>query len=132
MPRRVSDLPAESELEVLSILWREGPSTVRRVHEALQGDGRETSLTTTLKTMQIMVEKGFLKCGDKRPAVYVPTVAAERTQGGLVKRLAKKAFGGSVGKLLVRAVEEGDLSAEELREIRRVIERAGGGDTVTR
>jgi BlaI family transcriptional regulator, penicillinase repressor len=122
MPRRVSDLPAESELEVLSILWREGPSTVRRVHEALQADGRETSMTTTLKTMQIMVEKGFLKCGDKRPAVYAPAVPAERTQAGLVKRLAKKAFEGSMGKLLMRAVQEGDLSAEELREIRRVIE----------
>ncbi len=123
MPRRVSDLPAESELEVLSILWREGPSTVRRVHEILQGDGRETSMTTTLKTMQIMVEKGFLKCGDGRPAVYAAAVPAEKTQGGLVKRLAKKAFAGSMGKLLVRAVQEGDLSAEELKEIRKVIER---------
>ncbi len=122
MPRRISDLPAESELEVLSVLWREGPSTVRRVHELLQADGRDTSLTTTLKTMQIMVEKGFLTCGDKRPAVYAAASPAERTQTGLVKRLAQKAFEGSVGKLLVRAVQEGDLSEAELREIRKVIE----------
>jgi predicted transcriptional regulator len=127
MPRRVSDLPAESELEVLSILWKEGPSTVRRVHELLQADGRGTSLTTTLKTMQVMVEKGFLTCGEERPAVYAATAPAERTQAGLLKRLAQKAFGGSVGKLLVRAVQEGDLSREELAEIRRVIGRAGKG-----
>jgi predicted transcriptional regulator len=126
MPRRISELPAESELEVLSILWREGPSTVRGVHERLQADGRETSLTTTLKTMQIMVEKGFLTCGDERPRVYAAAATAERTQAGLLKRLAQKAFEGSVGKLLVRAVEESDLSREELREIRRLIDRAAG------
>ena len=130
MPRRVSEFPAESELEVLTILWREGPCTVRRVHERLQGDGRATSLTTTLKTMQIMVEKEFLTSGGQRPRVYAAAEPAERTQAGLLKRLTQKAFGGSVGKLLVRAVEDGDLSTEELREIQRLIDRAAkkGGD----
>jgi BlaI family transcriptional regulator, penicillinase repressor len=130
MPRRVSEFPAESELEVLTILWREGPCTVRRVHECLQGDGRATSLTTTLKTMQIMVEKGFLTSDGERPRVYAAAEPAARTQVGLLRRLAAKAFDGSVGNLLVRAVEDGDLSKEELREIQRLIERAAkkGGD----
>ena len=48
MPRRVSPFPAESELEILTLLWREGPCTVRRVHELVQADGRNTGLTTTL------------------------------------------------------------------------------------
>jgi len=97
MPRRVSEFPAESELEILTILWREGPCTVRRVHELLQEDGRDTSLTTTLKTMQIMVEKGFLTSDGERPRVYAAAEPAERTQAGLLKRLAQRAFAGSVG-----------------------------------
>jgi predicted transcriptional regulator len=127
MPRRVSELPAESELEVLSILWRDGPSTVRHVHESLQGDGRDTSLTTTLKTMQVMVDKGFLRSGDQRPALYSAAAPAEKTQAGLLKRLAQKAFAGSVSKLLVRAVQESNLSPDELREIRRLIDGKRGG-----
>src|SRR3982751_3398779 len=112
MPRRTSDLPTESELEVLAVLWRVGPATVRTVHELLQCDGRETSLTTTLKTMQIMVEKQFLNCNDQRPALYAAASPAERTQAGLLQRLAQRAFAGSVGKLLVRAVQESDLSSQ--------------------
>lgn len=127
MPRRVSEYPAESELEILTILWREGPCTVRQVHELLQGDGRGTSLTTTLKTMQIMVEKGFLTSDGERPRVYAAAEPAERTQAGLLKRLAQRAFDGSVGKLLVRAVEDGDLSIDELREIQKLLASKKGG-----
>jgi BlaI family transcriptional regulator, penicillinase repressor len=127
MPRRVSEFPAESELEVLTILWRQGPSTVRRVHELLQADGRDTSLTTTLKTMQIMVEKGFLTSDGERPRVYAAAEPAERTQAGLLKRLAQRAFDGSVGKLLVRAVEDGNLSGDELREIQKLLATKKGG-----
>lgn len=124
MPRRVSDLPAESELEVLSVIWKEGPCTVRRIHEILQADGRQTSLTTTLKTVQIMEEKGFLTGDESRPRVYGASAPAERTQAGLLNKLARIAFGGSVGNLLMRAVKEGDLSNAELKEIRKLIDSA--------
>lgn len=122
MPRRVSQYPAESELEVLSILWREGPSSVRKVHELLQADGRNTSMTTTLKTMQIMVDKGFLTRSDTRPHLYSASAPAEKTQAGLLQGLAQKAFGGSVRKMVVRAVQDAGLSEEELQEIRRLID----------
>ena len=122
MPRRVSQFPAESELEILSILWREGPCTVRQVHELLQSDGRNTSMTTTLKTMQIMIDKGFLARSDTRPHLYSAATPAEATQAGLLKDLAQKAFYGSVRKMLVRAVQDVGLSRDELREIRKLID----------
>jgi predicted transcriptional regulator len=122
MPRRVSQYPAESELEVLSILWREGPCTVRQVHELLQADGRNTSMTTTLKTMQIMIDKGFLIRSDTRPHLYSAATPAAQTQAGLLQDLAHKAFDGSVRKMLVRAVQDVGLSADELQEIRRLID----------
>jgi BlaI family transcriptional regulator, penicillinase repressor len=124
MPRHISQHPAESELAVLSVLWREGPRTVRKVHELLQGDGRDTGLTTTLKTMQIMVEKGLLTRSDTRPHLYSPATPAEETQTGLLKDLAHKAFAGSVRNLLVRAVQDAGLSQDELQEIRRLIDSA--------
>jgi len=109
-------------LEILNVLWREGPSTVREVHEALQSD-RRTSLTTTLKLLQVMTEKGLAtRDGEARPHRYSAAKPEEKTQAGLLNELAQRAFGGSMRKLLLRAVEEGDLSAEELGDIRRRID----------
>jgi BlaI family transcriptional regulator, penicillinase repressor len=124
MPRRVSPFPDESELEILTLLWREGPCTVRQIHELLQADGRDTGLTTTLKTMQIMVDKGFLARSDTRPHLYRAAAPAEKTQAGLLRDLAHKAFDGSIRKMLVRAVQDAGLSEDELREIRGLIDSA--------
>ena len=123
MPRRASPHPTEAELEILGVLWRSGPSTVREVHDALQAD-RSTSLTTTLKLLQIMTEKGLtVRDEEARPHRYSAARPKEKTQAGLLDELARRAFGGSMRKLLVRAVEEGDLSAEELRDIQKLIDR---------
>ena len=120
MPARTSDRPTEAELEILSILWRRGPSTVRDVHEILQAD-RKTAMTTTLKILQVMTEKGLTTRGDSRPQLYAAARPQKRTQAGLLKDLARKAFDGSVQKLMIRAVEEGDLNSEELAEIQKLI-----------
>src|SRR5687768_2770213 len=103
MPARTSAHPTEAELEILSILWRRGPSTVRDVHEVLQAD-RDTSMTTTLKILQVMTEKGLTSRSDSRPQLYRAAKAAEKTQAGLLKDLVRKAFDGSVRKLMIRAV----------------------------
>ena len=59
MARQKTTGPTDRELAILGVLWDRGPSTVREVHEALHQD-RGTGYTTTLKLMQIMVEKGLL------------------------------------------------------------------------
>ena len=121
MARRSSEHPTEAELEILNVLWSQGPSTVRAVHEVLQQD-RQTSLTTTLKLLQMMTEKGLTtrKVMEKHPHVYAVATPQEKTQAGLLRNLVQKAFRGSVGQLVMRAVEEGELSDDELREIRRL------------
>ena len=121
MPRRSSPHPTEAELEILAILWQQGPSTVRQVHEVLQAD-RQTGLTTTLKLLQVMTDKGLTVRNDARPHQYSAATPAEDTQAGLLDDLVQKAFGGSVRKLLIRAVEDAGLDADELREIQKRID----------
>ncbi len=122
MPRRASPQPTQAQLEILTILWRRGPSTVRQVHETLQAD-RQTGLTTTLKLLQVMTDKALVVRNDEiRPQRFSPASPQEKTQAGLLTDLADRAFNGSVRKLLVRAVEEGDLTTEELGEIRAMID----------
>jgi predicted transcriptional regulator len=130
MPARTSSHPTEAELEILAILWREGPGTVRRVHEILQAD-RDTSLTTTLKLLQVMIAKGLATRSNSRPQVYSAAKPQEKTQAGLLRDLVRRAFDGSVRKLLIRAVETSDLTSAELKDIQKLIdahrkERPGG------
>jgi len=122
MQRRGSTGPTEAEIEVLQVLWSRGPSTVREVHETLQAD-RQTSMTTTLKILQVMLKKGLVtREEERRPHKYTPTAPEEETQLQLLDNLIQRAFGGSARKMLVQAVRGTRLSREELREIRKLIE----------
>ncbi|HVH12406.1 MAG TPA: BlaI/MecI/CopY family transcriptional regulator [Longimicrobium sp.] len=117
-------LPTEGELDLLDVLWKRGPSTVREVQDALS---RQAGYTTVLKLLQIMHAKGLVTRDESaRTHVYAAAVEREETEGGLVSELARKAFGGSAGRLVMRALSEHTASAEELAEIRRMLDGVEG------
>ncbi len=119
--------PTDGELAILRVLWERGPSTVRQVHEVLSGQ-RPTAYTTALKLLQIMTEKGLVRRDDSdRSHVYHARLTEEQTQRQLVRDLVDRAFGGSAAKLVVQALA-GRASAEELTEIRKLIEARREGD----
>jgi predicted transcriptional regulator len=122
MPERSLRQPTKAELELLRVLWDRGPSTVREIHEALSGE-KETGYTTTLKILQRMTDKGLVRRdASQRSHVYEAALQAEQTQRQLVRDLLHHAFGGSPGKLVVQALSEENASAEELAEIRRMLD----------
>ncbi len=53
MPRQQFPQPTDGELEVLRVLWDNGPSTVKQVHEVVN-EKKPVGYTTTLKVMQVM------------------------------------------------------------------------------
>ena len=117
--------PTDSELAVLGVLWESGPSTVRQVHDALGAD-RGVRYTTTLKTMQVMVEKGLLyRDESRRSHVYRSAIDEKTVRRRLVRELAGRVFGGSTRKLILHALSAGGVSAEEIREIRKVLREHG-------
>ena len=123
MPERPSR-PTDVELEILAVLWELGPSTVRQVHRVLAA-AKGTGYSTTLKMMQVMRDKGVLMCDDSvRPQVYRPAASRERTETRLVDDLIARAFGGSAGRLVMRALGAKRVGADELREIQRLIDQA--------
>jgi BlaI family transcriptional regulator, penicillinase repressor len=118
---RIRPRPTDAELAILRVLWEQGPSTVRQVHEALAT--RETGYTTTLKLMQIMTEKGLVTRDESsRTHVYASSVSEEQTQGDLVRDLVDRAFGGSATALVLRALSSQETSPDEIREIRKLID----------
>jgi BlaI family transcriptional regulator, penicillinase repressor len=120
--------PTDAELAILRVLWSRGPSTVRHVHEALSRD-RETGYTTVLKLMQIMTEKGLVERDEsERTHVYQARFTQEATQQRLVSDLLDKAFGGSASQLVMQALAAKPASADELAQIRRLLDELEGGE----
>jgi BlaI family transcriptional regulator, penicillinase repressor len=122
MSKKSLPKPTEAELALLRVLWERGPSTVREIHESLS-DEKETGYTTSLKILQNMAEKGLVARDESRRShVYRAVYQAEQTQRQLVRDLLRRAFGGSPGKLVVQALSEETVSADDLAEIRRLLD----------
>jgi len=123
MGRKEADsrrLPTDAELDILAVLWRLGPSTVREVHDAL---GKQSGYTTTLKQMQLMTEKGMLARSERfRSHVYEASVPQEETRTQIAGDLLRRAFGGSAKSLVMGALTAEPASREELRDIRRILD----------
>jgi predicted transcriptional regulator len=114
--------PTDAELAILRILWERGPSTVRQVHDQLARD-RSAAYTTALKLLQIMTEKGLVERDEReRTHVYRAKLSEDQTQRQLVRDLLDRAFGGSAGKLVMQALATRRASADELRDIRNLID----------
>jgi len=115
-------MPTDAELEILTVLWQRGASTVREVHEALS-ESREMGYTTVLKLMQIMAEKGLVRRDERQRAhVYEARLAQEQTQRQLVGDLLERAFDGSAMNLVMQALQTTKASAEELSQIRILLD----------
>src|ERR1700704_4939653 len=110
-------LPTAAEVDILAVLWRLGPATVREIHEEL---GKDSGYTTTLKQMQLMTEKGLLLRSERfRSHVYEPGLPREQTQKAIAADLLKRAFDGSAKNLVMGALSAKPASGQELAEIRQ-------------
>jgi predicted transcriptional regulator len=117
-------LPTAAELDILAVLWRLGPATVREVHDAL---AKDNGYTTTLKQMQLMVDKGLLKRSERfRSHVYESTVPKEKTQQQVVGDLLKRAFAGSAAGLVMGALSAQPVSPAELADLRKLLDNTAG------
>jgi BlaI family penicillinase repressor len=113
-------LPTDAELDILAVLWRLGPATVREVHDALE---KQRGYTTTLKEMQVMTEKGLVIRSERfRSHVYEAGVPKEQTRKQIAGDLLTRAFEGSARELMLGALSAKPASKEELEEIGRMIE----------
>lgn len=118
--------PTDAELAILRVLWDRGPSTVRDVHEALPRE-RPTGYTTVLKLLQIMTEKGLVTRDESaRSHVYTTSLSQDATQQQLVTDLMQRAFGGSAAQLVMQALAAAPASANEMKEIRKLLDEKRG------
>lgn len=123
MARPASQQPTEVELQILSVLWQQGPSTVREIHNFLS-EVKQTNYSTTVKMLSVMLDKQLVKRDDSvRPQVYRAAQSRTVAQKKMVKSWIQKVYSGSAKILVMQALNAGKATKEELAEIRDLIDK---------
>jgi predicted transcriptional regulator len=116
--------PTRSELEILQVLWQEGPATVRQVNDTLNNLKREVQYSSTLKLMQIMVEKGLLKRDESQMKhIYHAAVEEDKTKGQLLQKFVDTLYNGSPSSLMMQLLGNKKTSKKELEQIRELLKK---------
>jgi BlaI family penicillinase repressor len=119
-------MPTNAELAILRVLWRDGPQTVRAVHEAIYRD-TGVGYTSALKLMQNMLGKALVTRQDQaRQHVYAAAVPEQATMNRLVRTWIDGAFSGSSLALAMQALDARPVPPEELAQLKAMIERLQG------
>ncbi len=117
--------PTKAELEILQVLWKHGPSTVRFVNEKLNEEKREVNYTSTLKLMQIMLDKGLLTRDDSEMKhVYASAEEESTTKNFLLEKFVENLYDGSASNLMMQLLGNKKTSKKELDAIKALIEKA--------
>jgi BlaI family penicillinase repressor len=111
------------ELEIMKVIWRLGPVTVRQVYEDLL-NRRKIAYTTVMTMMNILESKGFLKKKQGEKAfVYAPSKPERQVLRAMVREFVDRVFNGAAEPLLVHLVEDDRLTAKDLDDIRSTIQK---------
>jgi BlaI family penicillinase repressor len=110
--------PTPSELEVLNILWELTEANTHTVNARLNLQ-RQVGYTTTLKTMQVMAEKGLLdRRKEGKSHVYFPLIKESIAKGNLLTKFVDNTFGGSTSNLMMQLLGNQNVSQDELLQIK--------------
>lgn len=116
--------PTKSELEILQVLWEFGPSTTRFVNDHLNKETRPVIYMSTLKLMQIMVEKGLLKKDASQMShIYQAVVEEGKTKGYMLDKVVDTLFNGSASNLMMQLLGNKKMSAKEMEEFKELIKK---------
>jgi predicted transcriptional regulator len=122
MARPQSKHPTELELEILKILWSESPLTGREVRDRLAARSRDVAYTSVMTIMGIMEEKGYVRRKKQAGSfVYSARVTEKTTTRRMLQDLVQRAYDGSVMAAMVNLLEAGDMGADELRQLRQLL-----------
>ncbi|MDF2189899.1 BlaI/MecI/CopY family transcriptional regulator [Paraflavitalea sp. CAU 1676] len=117
-------VPTKAEMDVLQVLWKHGPSTVRFVHDTLNEQKEAVQYTSTLKLMQVMTEKEMLTRDETNMKhVYSAALEEEKTKGTMLTRFVDSMYDGSVSNLMVALLGNDKTSEKEVEVLKAMLKK---------
>ncbi|QEC77236.1 BlaI/MecI/CopY family transcriptional regulator [Mucilaginibacter ginsenosidivorax] len=115
-------IPTKTEMDVLQVLWKHGPSTVRFVHDKLNEQKDAVIYTSTLKLMQVMKEKGMLDRDETHMKhIYRATLEEGKVKVNMLGRFVDSMYDGSASNLMVALLGSDKTSDKELQKIKELL-----------
>ncbi len=110
------------ELQIMQILWQDGPATVNEVRPKLKA---ALAYTTVQTMLNVLLRKGKVKrVQEGRAFRYRAAVDQKRATGSAVQDLVRRMFGGSPEALLMAMVESRQIGPKELERLNQMIAAA--------
>lgn len=126
MPPRQSEILTEAELRVMRVLWERGSGTVQQVLDAIS-QRPALAYNSILTTIRILEKKGYIEHSkDGRAHVYAPLVRKEDASRSEIRHLVSRFFENSHQDLVLNMLEDQGISEEELRRLRKMLDRGDG------
>jgi predicted transcriptional regulator len=126
MPRPKSDVLTEAEQRIMRVLWQKGEASVREVTDALE-DSYPVAYNTVLTLLRILTDKDYVKPRqDGRAFIYKPLVSRAEARTRALKKVMGTFFEGSPTALAQHLIRDGNLSADELQELKDELDRNSG------
>ncbi len=124
MARPASKYPTELELLILKVLWQQSPLLARDVQAALAIDGRDLAKTSIITTLNTMVVKQYLT-RSKQGNMYLfsPRISESEVGDRVMGDVVDRVFDGSTSAVLLKLFDVKNVDADELKELRRIIDR---------
>lgn len=117
MARPPANEPTPAELEILNVLWDAGPLSLSKLCESLR-ETRPVATTTVATVLTVMLKKGLVtRSKADRGSLWSAGISRQRAAKGMVSSLVSRLFAGSAQSLVAHLIEQGELTADERREL---------------
>lgn len=118
-------LLTETELELMTILWRIGEGAVADVLELLP-KGRDLAYTSVSTILRILEQKGALKTRKEgRGHIYIPVLKKQDYEAKTVRHVVDRVFDGTPVALVRQLLDSMELDESDLKELKKLIDKAG-------
>jgi len=112
---------ATGELELMEMLWRDGPVNLSEAHEAL---GLPIGYTTVQTRLNRLVKKGVVAKSKERPAQYSAAITREQVNQHDLDLLVKRVNDGDFLPLVAQLVGDRNLSRSEINQLKAMVAEA--------
>jgi predicted transcriptional regulator len=124
MARPASKYPTELELQILKVLWQKAPLLARDVQSAMAEGGRELAKTSIITTLNTMVAKRYLsRTKEGNMYLFSPRISESEVGNRVLGDVVDRVFDGSTSAVLLKLFDVKEIDADELKELRRIIDR---------
>jgi len=111
-------------MEILGLLWAEGPLTIREAHEGFGAYGKPASYPTMQTRLNRLAEKGLVVRSEDRPAHYRAAISRDQVMVGHLRELVAKIGRGDVVPLVARLLSEQTLTDEQVARLKEFLAQA--------